>query len=214
MTYSYSTKNNSYLSQFRILVPSATAPPSGGPQGLWRRRTATGAVDAQGLGLSHPMTWLDERLFGWSRSAHRGNNVWDGGTPTMELSRAATPDVSDSGEEGDYDNVIAYLGSYTGLNSAYRTRSRSLRGSYADLQSLKLKDPAVNDTGWKKGASRELDEVRSHPMEIGSGANLQQHGQRTSPRVRKSSLSDSVPVEKPAVSIRPIIFKDLRICLL
>ncbi|KAF8517558.1 hypothetical protein BU17DRAFT_49772 [Hysterangium stoloniferum] len=34
--------------EWRILVPSALAPPSGGQQGLWRRKSATGAVDAQG----------------------------------------------------------------------------------------------------------------------------------------------------------------------
>lgn len=41
--------------QMRILVPSATAPPSSGQPGIWRRKSATGGVDAQGNLLSHPM---------------------------------------------------------------------------------------------------------------------------------------------------------------
>lgn len=41
--------------QMRILVPSASAPPSTGQPGLWRRKSSTGAVDAQGNLLSHPM---------------------------------------------------------------------------------------------------------------------------------------------------------------
>ncbi|KAJ3933942.1 MAG: glycerol-3-phosphate O-acyltransferase [Lentinula lateritia] len=47
-------------------MPSASTPPSAGTSSLWRKKTNVGAVDAQGLGLVHPMTWLDERLFGWS----------------------------------------------------------------------------------------------------------------------------------------------------
>lgn len=41
--------------QFRILVPSASVPPSSGNSGLWRRKSSTGAVDAQGNLLVHPM---------------------------------------------------------------------------------------------------------------------------------------------------------------
>ncbi|KIJ44372.1 hypothetical protein M422DRAFT_252379 [Sphaerobolus stellatus SS14] len=130
----------------RILVPSASAPPSGGQQGLWRRKSATGAVDAQGLGFSHPMTWLDERLFGWSRSAHRGTSVWGGASSSLDTSRAATPDLSDSEDEGDYDNVISYLGAYTGSNGNSRIRSKSLRASYADLQALKNKDGGTSSS--------------------------------------------------------------------
>ena len=41
--------------QWRIMVPSASAPPSTGKPGLWRRKSGTGAVDAQGNLLVHPM---------------------------------------------------------------------------------------------------------------------------------------------------------------
>lgn len=43
------------MNKFRILVPSASAPPSSGTAGIWRRKSSTGAVDAQGNLLSHPM---------------------------------------------------------------------------------------------------------------------------------------------------------------
>ena len=41
--------------QWRILVPSASVPPSTGKPGLWRRKSGVGAVDAQGNLLAHPM---------------------------------------------------------------------------------------------------------------------------------------------------------------
>ena len=45
----------SFCEQFRILVPSASAPPSSTPDGIWRLKSSTGAVDAQGNLLVHPM---------------------------------------------------------------------------------------------------------------------------------------------------------------
>src|SRR6266446_10402484 len=96
-----------HLLKSRILVPSASAPPSSGTSGLWRRVSSTGAVDAQGLGLTHPMTWIDERLFGWSRSATRGTSAWGGNVE--DLSRVNTPDDSDEEDTGDYDNVVGLV---------------------------------------------------------------------------------------------------------
>ncbi|TFY74185.1 hypothetical protein EWM64_g9828, partial [Hericium alpestre] len=90
--------------KFRMLAPASSAPPSSGTPGIWRRKSSVGAVDAQGNLLVHPMTWLDERLFGWSRSAQRGTSAWAGGTRSQDISRAATPDVSDEEDTGDYDD--------------------------------------------------------------------------------------------------------------
>jgi len=108
--------------KFRILVPSASVPPSSGKQGIWRRKSGVGAVDAQGNLLSHPMTWLDERLFGWSRSAEA----------SREVSRAASPRGSDDEDEGDYDNLLK-VSQPDGTTSEVESR----RGSYADLQKLR-----------------------------------------------------------------------------
>ncbi|KAF7328685.1 Protein kinase domain-containing protein [Mycena sanguinolenta] len=58
-------------------------------------RAAPGAVDAQGLGLTHPMTWLDERIFGFRA--------------------AATAPNSDDEDAGDYDNVIGFIPGLSGM---------------------------------------------------------------------------------------------------
>ncbi|KAJ7100824.1 hypothetical protein B0H15DRAFT_944115 [Mycena belliarum] len=107
------------FNEWRILVPSASVPPSSGTPGLWRRKSGTGAVDAQGLGLTHPMTWLDERIFGF-----RG---------------AATAPNSDEEDAGDYDNVIGFIPALKGmLQPAAANKSRSRNSSYADLQRLRM----------------------------------------------------------------------------
>ena len=52
--------------QWRILVPSASVPPSTGKPGLWRRKSGVGAVDAQGNLLVHPMVKRVLRfIIGW-----------------------------------------------------------------------------------------------------------------------------------------------------
>lgn len=83
----------------------------------------SGAADSSVL--SHPMLWLDERIFGWSRSAAVGQSVW--GQPSgRERSRSqpstapASPAESDDEEysdvDVDYDDVLAIIDTrkYTG----------------------------------------------------------------------------------------------------
>ncbi|KAF8136325.1 glycerol-3-phosphate O-acyltransferase, partial [Boletus edulis] len=165
--------------QFRILVP-ASAPPST-DSGVWRRKSSVGQVDAQGNLLIHPMTWIDERLFGWSRTAKRGTSAWGGNTPSHDLSRPGTPvpDESDEEDHGDYDHVISYLPAY---EDAARGKTRSRQGSYADLQRLRMTSahqPASSS------ASSGVQASDSHSL----------HMRR---RQRKHSLSDLVPVERIA----------------
>ncbi|KAJ7206333.1 hypothetical protein GGX14DRAFT_457607 [Mycena pura] len=116
--------------KWRILVPSASVPPSSGTPGLWRRKSGTGAVDAQGLGLTHPMTWLDERLFGFRSSA-------------------TAPSSDGEDDAGDYDNVIAFVPGAAAAASLVSAAagaiagtalagSRNRNSSYADLQRLKM----------------------------------------------------------------------------
>lgn len=145
-------------------MPSASVPPSTGKPGLWRRKSGTGAVDAQGNLLVHPMvrspcnyvslclinilqTWLDERLFGWSQSSKRETSAW-GGFSSQEASRLPTPETSDREDEGDYDNVLGCLPTESD-GSPSHSRPRSLRSSYADLQQLKLS----NSLGSAPGSS-------------------------------------------------------------
>jgi len=93
---------------FRILVPSASAPPSSGTPGIWRRKSGVGGVDAQGNLLVHPMTWIDERLFGWSRSARRHDAT--SRSTSRATSAHGTPEGSDDEDEfGDYENVVGYI---------------------------------------------------------------------------------------------------------
>jgi glycerol-3-phosphate O-acyltransferase/dihydroxyacetone phosphate acyltransferase len=67
-------------------------------------------------------TWLDERLFGWSRGAEA----------SREVSRAGSPRGSDDEDAGDYDNLLKVPQS-EGTTSEVQSR----RGSYADLQKLR-----------------------------------------------------------------------------
>lgn len=106
------------FNKYRILVPSASVPPSSSKHG----KNGAGAVDAQGNLLSHPMTWLDELLFGWSRSAET----------SREVSRAGSPKGSDDEDAGDYDNLLNVTQS-EGATAEFQGR----RGSYADLQKLR-----------------------------------------------------------------------------
>ncbi|PSR74916.1 hypothetical protein PHLCEN_2v9450 [Hermanssonia centrifuga] len=181
------------FNEFRIMVPSASAPPSTGNPGLWRRKSSTGAVDAQGNLLVHPMTWLDERLFGWSRSAHRGTSAW-AGTRSHEISRATsrapTPDGSDDEEgPGDYDNLLGYL---EGKGSITRARSPSVQNSYADLQKLRRTSNAQANGNFPIMTEAKEPEFVLNPALDGDGLHI-----RT--RVRKASLSDGVSVERISV---------------
>ncbi|KAI0695901.1 glycerol-3-phosphate O-acyltransferase [Cytidiella melzeri] len=172
------------FNEFRIMIPSASAPPSSGYPGLGRRKSSAGATDAQGKLLVHPMTWLDERLFGWSQSAKRGTSAWAGPAST-DPSRAATPDASDDEDgHGDYDNLLGYMES---RGIASRSNARSRQNSYADLQRLRrTSNAALHSSGMSNIRMTDI----SSPSN-GDGLNMR-HGTR----VRKASLSDGVSVER------------------
>jgi len=139
------------------------------------------------------MTWLDERLFGWSRSAHRGTSAWAGATRSQEISRAATPDLSEDEEVADYDNVVGCLPIYEGTPHGHRTRSR--QNSYADLQKLRMSAIGKGDTHGN---------VETYPGPLGDGeGNHLRHGHRE----RKPSLSDGVAVDRIAAVDRQEEFK-------
>lgn len=192
--------------KWRILVPSASAPPSSnGSAGLWRRKSGTGGVDAQGNLLVHPMTWLDERIFGWTRSAKRGTSAW-GGSRSTEPSAPPSADNSDDEGLGDYDNVLGYLPGLSGSRRSHHT-------SYADLQSLRngsgsgrsspknrsrshvnlaqLAPVYHKSTALTSPASTYPPETSAPPSPVSPGLHL-----RTLPRERRNSLTDQVSVER------------------
>ena len=147
-------------------------------------------------------TWLDERLFGWSKSANRGTSAWAGATRSQEISRAATPDLSEDEEVADYDNVLGYLPIYEGAPHGH-SRVQSRQSSYADLQKLRMS--AIGKGGRlilslslceltiDAGDTHGNIEAHSSPLGEGEGIHLR-HGHRS----RKASLSDGVAVDRIA----------------
>ncbi|KAH9981321.1 glycerol-3-phosphate O-acyltransferase [Lactifluus volemus] len=114
----------------RVLFPSSSVPMSSGRPGLWQQENGAAAGESQENLLAHPMNWLDERLFGWSRSASHGTSAWAGPSPrSRDISRATSPEVSDDEDSGDYDNVLGILRSDDGHASPNRRRSRSQHGA-------------------------------------------------------------------------------------
>lgn len=118
------------------LRPAASVPPTNDPGLLFRNReTGDSSV------LSHPMSWLDDRIFGWSRSAVTGPDAWNA-RPMNQASasspRAAMTDLSDEEESGggeeedvDYDDVLAIIdtkrpkpnGSEARTSAPYKSRT-------------------------------------------------------------------------------------------
>ena len=173
-------------------MPSASAPPSSGNSGLWRRTSSTGAVDAQGLGLIHPMTWIDERLFGWTRSSKRGTSAWSG---VEDPSTANTPDESDEEEAGDYDDVVGLIPP----NDDQDTRSR--QNSYADLQRLRMNSAS--------GAHPlKFDDKSSNTINVDRRLDQPDESSRLQHRPRRSTLSDDVPIEYIAAIDPTMAFSD------
>jgi len=136
------------------------------------------------------MTWIDERLFGWSRSAKHGTSAWSGlHTPNAD-SQSATPNESDGEETPDYDNVLGYFPEQEQLGTPHGPKSRSRNNSYADLQKLRMTNAEVGTNP----VSPPVDGSGLHPR----------HAHRT----RKPSLSDSVPLDRIAATDGQEHFKD------
>ncbi|KZT68981.1 hypothetical protein DAEQUDRAFT_710861 [Daedalea quercina L-15889] len=101
---------------------------------IYRRRSSGAVPRAQGTLLVHPMTWLDEHLFGWSPSSSRGTSALSGDQDESGGGTLSEDEETDE-EHGDYDNVLGYL-ERRGAEST-RPRSCERNGSYADLQRLR-----------------------------------------------------------------------------
>jgi glycerol-3-phosphate O-acyltransferase/dihydroxyacetone phosphate acyltransferase len=193
--------------EWRILVPSSRPPPSNGSPNLRLRHTSSPtSIESRGDLLVHPMTWLDERLFGWSRSSRRGTSAWLG-TPSGDTTRHGTPEHSDSEDAGDYEHVLSALGT-SGTLSPQHSRSRA--GSYADLQRLRLSKPGTRQAatltipnGLNRAArSRSGSSATDSPQTVASTADGSMPSSPDSPtkmrHPRKSSLSDGVHVGRIA----------------
>ena len=95
---------------------------------------------------------------------------------SRDVSRAASPEVSDDEDLGDYDNVLGILRSDDGRADPDRAGLRSQHGSYADLQKLRTAGA---------GAAGAQGQSPSMPTQPGSPR-----------RERRASLSDRVTVER------------------
>ncbi|KAH9048128.1 glycerol-3-phosphate O-acyltransferase [Lactarius hengduanensis] len=161
-----------------VVLPSSSVPMSSGMSGLWQRKSGAPGVETQENLFAHPMSWLDERLFGWSRSAGRGTSAWAGPpSKSPDISRPTSPDASDGEDTGDYDTVLGVLRSDDGHVTPNRVRSRSQHGSYADLQKLRM--------------TEVQGQLPKGPAEPGSPTESGLHR-----RQRRASLSDRVTVER------------------
>ena len=85
--------------------------------------------------------WLDDRLFGWSRSASRASDEWAAADGNSEnaITQAPPPDLADD-DVGDYDDLLGYL------DGKKVATGRSARSSYADLQKLRRPSPGAQMT--------------------------------------------------------------------
>ena len=133
------------------------------------------------------MTWLDERLFGWSPSARRGTSAWSGSHHGDETSRMPTPEGSEDEDAGDYDNVVGIVDEH---HSVAKTRSRN--SSYADLQRLRMQalTPATKATTATEAVSTAIAD--------NDDSNIANRHTTGGHRARRPSLSDGVPVQRIA----------------
>ncbi|KAI0302000.1 glycerol-3-phosphate O-acyltransferase [Russula brevipes] len=160
----------------RVLFPSSSVPMSSGKAGLWQRESGSAAVEAQENLLSHPMNWLDERLFGWSRSAGRGTSAWAGPQPrSRDVSRSASPEVSDDEDTGDYDNVLGILHSDDGRASPSRKLRMTRRASLSDrvmVGRIGALDPREQFKDCTENINNEIRRNKPSRLELEEGSDL------------------------------------------
>jgi glycerol-3-phosphate O-acyltransferase/dihydroxyacetone phosphate acyltransferase len=141
------------------------------------------------------MTWIDERLFGWTRSAKRGTSAWCG---VDDPSRANTPapDETDEEDVGDYDNVVGLI---PANDDQDKTRSR--QNSYADLQRLRLNPASATHPSKSDAKSSNIQNVDRQHDQLEESSRLLH-------RPRRPSLSDDVPVERIAAIDSSMVFSE------
>jgi len=151
------------------------------------------------------MTWLDERLFGWSKSSRRGTSAWAGTISSVEASRVGTPDVSDDEDHGDYDNVIGFLPNTASSPVSLSRQPKSLRGSFADLPSVRSRE---NLAPLKSQPSSPMVTTHLSPFVPSDHGDVTLTHRRAGHRERKASLSDNVPVARIGRIVHDETFKE------
>lgn len=147
----YAPKIWENFEQTRIHTPLADVPPLT-PDG---RKSSSLGYGARGTDLiNHPLSWLDERLFGWSQYDSRPNRrrhrlrrpASEGKLHEEELTTSEEVSTgSETDEDGDYDSVVGMLSRFTGAATASGSRSRrTSRGSRSRSQ-LNLTELTASD---------------------------------------------------------------------
>lgn len=192
--------------------PSSLAPPAPNTPGredsfIWKEKSSQDLSASEYL--SHPLSWADERLFGWRASKaptqarksktlgnSDGNNNQDQ-YPDENMTESTSEDSSE--EEGDYEAIFSMLNParLLGLDGARspksprHSRSRSGSGtsfkekrerSYSDLKGLSTSSPT----------SRKEPRPMSPTISRSSAYNQANSSRR---RQRKHSLSEDVQVQ-------------------
>ncbi|MBW0505626.1 hypothetical protein O181_045341 [Austropuccinia psidii MF-1] len=160
----YAPKIWENFEQTRIHSPSADIGPL---KGDGRKLNGTSGYGNRGIDLiNHPLSWLDERLFGWSQYDSKSrrrrrldrsklispNGIEDEGLTTSEELSSESED-----EDGDYDSVVGMLSRFTGTGNQNGT-SRSRRSSRGSRSQSRL-----NLTELDKGFDQETDQ--NNPIE-------------------------------------------------
>ncbi|KAJ9115919.1 hypothetical protein QFC22_005062 [Naganishia vaughanmartiniae] len=175
------------------LRPNATVPQTGEQPGLIYRKGQA----ADSSVLSHPMMWLDERIFGWSRSAIKGPGAWNAKYARSDgETEPGSPTMSDGEELGDdddvdYDDVLAIID------------RRKLRNGGRDRSRSNAKRNRNNETGTllsADGSHSSLDKLADSILQGPSSAaetheSLHQRSEHTRRHSRGESLGDGISLE-------------------
>lgn len=101
--------------------------------------------------LSHPINWLDERIFGWRRNSVQAE-AWADGSFDQNRSPRSVPSTApgsphesdlEDAEDVDYDDILAVIDHRGGKSPRRRTRAGR---SYSDLRTQPL-SPLAGDGG-------------------------------------------------------------------
>ncbi|KAA1133241.1 hypothetical protein PGTUg99_011671 [Puccinia graminis f. sp. tritici] len=159
----YAPKIWENFEQTRIHTPSADVAPLSGDG----RKSLGLGYGGRGVDLiNHPLSWLDERLFGWSQYDSRPSQqkrrrlrrlksepTLAGERDEFSTSEEATTTDSGADEDGDYDSVVGMLSRFTGAGTGSGSRSRrTSRGSRSRSQ-LNLTELVTTDDTTTTGSS-------------------------------------------------------------
>lgn len=172
----YAPKIWENFDQFRIHTPSADV----GPMSPRRKATSFPSSDI----INHPLTWLDERLFGWTqydsvrrRRRSTGRGLWageehdgsdDGGTTSGVPSGYTSEAGDDEEEDGDYDSVVGMLSRFTNGGHTSGSTLRSRRGSRASRSKSHLNLTEIGTSSYQSNSPCVLD--RSLASSPGEGS--------------------------------------------